>query len=231
MPAGVNGARIGDIPEAERPRERLIARGSAAISDVELVAVLLRSGIPGKSALSMAHEIMTERGGLVGMLGTQTRHLKRFGLGEAKAATVIAGVELGRRIAGLDLSGRAPLERPASVARFVALQYGRHLQEVVGALFLDARNRLVDHEELHRGTITRAVVEPRTVLTHALMRGACGVVLFHTHPSGDPTPSAEDVAFTRRLVEASEVVGVTMIDHLIVGHGGRWVSLKERGAW
>lgn len=231
MSATLNGTRLTDVPKEERPRERLLACGSHAISDVELIAVLLRTGTPGTSALRLAHDVMRDRGGLAGLLDTDPTHLRRFGLGPAKAASVIAAVEVGRRIAHLELPDRNPMERPEAVARFIAMRYGRRFQEIVGALYLDARNRLLAHQELYRGTISRAVVEPRAVLVEALLRAASGVVLFHTHPSGDPTPSAEDLLFTRRLAESGEVVGVTLIDHLVVGHGGRWVSMKERGAW
>lgn len=226
-----NGTMIADVPKEERPRERLLARGSGSISDVELVAVLLRTGVAGTSALRLAHEVMEDRGGLVGLLDTQPAHLKRFGLGPAKAATVLAAVEVGRRIARVDLPERTPMERPEALARYVETRYGRRLQEVVGVVFLDARNRLIADQEIYRGTISRSVVEPRVVLVEALMRAASGIVLFHTHPSGDPTPSAEDLLFTRRLAASGEVVGVTLVDHLIVARGGRWVSLKERGAW
>jgi DNA repair protein RadC len=229
--APLDGARIADVPEEERPRERLLARGSGSISDVELVAVLLRTGSPGTSALRLAREVMEDRGGLVGLLDTQPAHLKRFGLGPAKAASVLAAVEVGRRIARVDLPDRSPMERPEALVRYVETRYSRRLQEIVGVVFLDSRNRLIADQEIYRGTISRSVVEPRVVLVEALMRGASGVVLFHTHPSGDPTPSAEDLLFTRRLAASGEVVGVTLVDHLIVAHGGRWVSLKERGAW
>lgn len=222
---------IGDLPEEQRPRERLLARGAATISDVELVAVLLRTGSPGVSALRLASEVMRDRGGLVGLLDTEPRHLRRFGLGPAKSAALIAAVELGRRLARRELPDRSPMERPEAVARYLELRYLRRHQEVVGALFLDARNRLVADQELYRGTLNRSVVEPRQVLVDALLRGAAGIVLFHTHPSGDPTPSAEDLHFTRRMAAAGEVIGVTLVDHLIVAHGGRWLSLKARGAW
>lgn len=226
-----NGLMLADVPKEERPRERLLARGSGAISDVELIAVLLRTGVAGTSALRLAHDVMRDRGGLAGLLDTQPQHLKRFGLGPAKAASVLAAVEVGRRIARSTLPVRSPMERPEAVARYVEMRYGRRLQEVVGVVLLDARNHLITDQEVYRGTISRSVVEPRVVLVEALMRGASGVVLFHTHPSGDPTPSAEDLLFTRRLAAAGEVVGVALVDHLIVARGGRWVSLKERGAW
>lgn len=112
---------------------------------------------------------------------------------------------------------------------YLDLRYGQRHQEVVGALYLDSRNRLLTDCELYRGTVSRSVVEPRAVLREGLMRGATEIVLFHTHPSGDPTPSAEDLQLTRRLAQAGEVLGVTLVDHLIVGHGGRWISLPGPG--
>ncbi len=146
-------------------------------------------------------------------------------------ATLLAVAEFACRLAADAIPARAPLERPEAVVRYLDLRYGQRHQEVVGAIYLDSRNRLLTECELYRGTVSWSVVEPRAVLREGLMRGASGIVLFHTHPSGDPTPSAEDLQFTRRLAEAGEVLGVTLVDHLIVGHGGRWISLRDRGAW
>ncbi|MGB6640460.1 MAG: JAB domain-containing protein, partial [Thermoanaerobaculia bacterium] len=123
------------------------------------------------------------------------------------------------------------LTHPEAVATFLALRYGLQGQEVMGALFLDTRNRLIQDNEIFRGTLNRAAVEPRAILKQGLLRNAAGFVLFHTHPSGDPSPSAEDLAFTRRMANAGEVVGLRLVDHLIIGGGGRWVSLKKRGGW
>jgi DNA repair protein RadC len=124
------------------------------------------------------------------------------------------------------------MSRPAEVVSYLTLRYSRHDQEVMGALFLDIRHRLLEEAEIFVGTLSRAAVEPRQILRQALLNRAAGVVLFHTHPSGDPSPSLEDLAFTRRLAQAGETVGVRLVDHLVLGSGtGRWVSLKERGAW
>jgi DNA repair protein RadC len=117
------------------------------------------------------------------------------------------------------------------VVRYLALRYHLRDQEVMGAVFLDARNRLLGDCELFRGTLHRAAVEPREILKECLLRGAAGVVLFHTHPSGDPSPSTEDLLFTRRMEVAAEVVGVRLVDHLVVGGAGRWLSLLRRAAW
>jgi DNA repair protein RadC len=154
-----------------------------------------------------------------------------MGVGPAKAASLLATVELARRMARAELPERDLLTHPEAVATFLALRYGLQGQEVMGALFLDTRNRLIQDNEIFRGTLNRAAVEPRAILKQGLLRNAAGFVLFHTHPSGDPSPSAEDLAFTRRMANAGEVVGLRLVDHLIIGGGGRWVSLKKRGGW
>lgn len=227
MPSAV---LIRELPESERPRERLLKQGSAALSDAELIAVLLRTGIKGTSALQMATELIQETGGLSGLVSLTPGLLRRHGLGPAKAAALLAALEIAGRVAREQLKEREPLSRPAEVARYLHLRFWTRDQEVVGALFLDSRNRLLGDKELFRGTLDRAVVEPREVLKEALVRGAAAVLLFHTHPSGDPTPSESDVLFTRRLNEAAEVVGVRLADHMILGDAGRWVSLRQRGA-
>lgn len=222
---------IRELPRDERPRERLLGGGAAALSDAEVVAVLLRTGRAGASAVELARELLRGSNGLGGLQRASAAALRRRGLGEAKAATVLAALELARRLARLELADREPLAHPEAAARYLALRYGLPDQEVMGALFLDTRNRLLAESEVYRGTLNRAAVEPRGLLKEALLRGAAGLVLFHTHPSGDPSPSAEDLAFTRRLADAGEVVGVRLVDHLILGSAGRWVSLRQRGAW
>lgn len=223
------GLLIRDLPPRERPRERLLSQGGQALSDGELLAVLLRTGKPGTSVLGLATEVLAEKGGLAGLVDAQPRDLKRFGLGEAKACSVLAAVEIGRRLAAKPLQRGRRLPDPATVAAHVRLSYGRRDQEVLGALYLDSRLCLLAEGELYRGTVDRAPVEPRKILQEALLWKATKVLVFHTHPSGDPTPSVEDLEMTRHLAEACETVGLGLVDHLVVGHGGRWVSLKERG--
>jgi DNA repair protein RadC len=222
---------IRELPRDERPRERLLLGGAAALSDAEIVAVLLRTGRAGASAVELARELLRQSNGLGGLQRVSPAALRRRGLGDAKAATVLAALELARRLARLELADREPLAYPEAAARYLALRYALPDQEVMGALFLDTRNRLLAESEVYRGTLNRAAVEPRGLLKEALLRAAAGLVLFHTHPSGDPSPSAEDLAFTRRLAEAGELVGVRLVDHLILGSAGRWVSLRQRGAW
>jgi DNA repair protein RadC len=213
---------IAEIPHDERPRERLLRNGPQALSDAELVAILLKGGRPGASVLDLSRELLFQTGGLRGLANSCAKSLRRSGVGEVKIATLLAAVEIACRMAAAAVPAREPLSRPAEVCRYIDLRYGRSGQEVMGALYVCAR---------YRGTIHRAAVEPRAILREGLLLGAAGILLFHTHPSGDPAPSREDLLFTRRMARAGEVVGVELVDHLIVGAGGAWVSVKERGGW
>jgi len=222
---------IREMAEDERPRERLLGNGGGTLSDAEVVAVLLRTGTRGRSVLDLARALLVHNGGLEGLCGANAAELKCSGLGPAKTSSVLAAVELGRRLARAELPSGELLSRPAAVARYLSLRYSVRGQEVMGALYLDTRNRLLSERELFRGTLNRAAVEPRAILKFGLLRDAAGLVLFHNHPSGDPSPSVEDLSFTRRLAEAGDLIGVRLVDHLILGGGRRWVSLRQRGAW
>lgn len=222
---------IRELPVEERPRERLLRAGAAALSDAELIAVLLRTGRRGASALALARDLLQQSGGLVGLLGMSAEVMRRDGLGPAKTAALLAGLELGRRVARAEIPDKDPMTHPEVVARYLFLRFGVRDQEIMGALYLDTRNRLLAESETFRGTLNRAAVEPGALLKAGLLHGAAGLVVFHTHPSGDPSPSAEDLAFTRRLAEAGRTVGIRLVDHLILGSGQRWISLRQRGAW
>jgi DNA repair protein RadC len=222
---------IRELPLSERPRERLLEQGSGALSDAELIAVLLRNGTKGMSAVHVARQLLDEKGGLTGLLGTTPQMLRRPGVGLAKAAGVIAALEIARRLARKEVAEQETLSRPAAVAHYLHLRYQTRDQEIMGALFLDSRNRMLGDRELYRGTLDRAVVEPREVLKECLLRGASGVVLFHTHPSGDPTPSPEDVEFTLKMAEAAKAVGIKLSDHIVLARSGLWVSIKDKLAW
>ena len=214
----------------EQPRQRLWRRGVRSLSDAELLSLLLRSGSRDRSALELAEELLAEKG-VLGLLPLKAMNLlSKRGFGEANAATVVATVELGRRLARARVTRRL-LEQPERVARYLYLRYLRWDQEVMGTLYLNSRHHLIDEQEHYRGTLSRAAVEPRAILRGALECGAAGMVVWHTHPSGDPVPSTEDLAFTRRLAKAGDQIGVRLVDHLILGAGGLWVSVKDRGGW
>lgn len=216
-----------DLPNDQRPRERLLRSGGGSLSDAELVAVLLRTGRPGLSAVGMGRQLLVEFGGLAGLVHTPASKLTRRGLRNAKTATLLAALEMARRLARAELPSGRLLEQPAAVVRYLMLHYDVPGQEVVGALYLDVRGRLVGERELYRGTLHRAVIEPRGIFKEAFACNASHVLLFHTHPSGDPAPSSHDLSVTRQISHAGEVLGIPVIDHLILGSGSRWVSLRR----
>ena len=223
--------------DAGASERRRATRGRAAnrlrsLADVELVAQLLAGGrTDGEEALRLASQLLGGCDGLGALAGTSLAMLRHLGLGEAQAAALLAAREVACRLARHRIPRRYSLDRLEDVARFLVLRFQQRDQEVMGALFLDVRRRLLGEQEIFRGTLHRAAVEPREILKECLLRGAGGVVLFHTHPSGDPTPSYEDLQFTRRMAAAAAVVGVELLDHLVLGATGLWVSLKRQGGW
>ena len=222
--------RIADLPSDERPRERLRRLGPASLSNEELLALLLRTGIAGSSALDRARSLLATRGGLIGLAGASAAELaSERGIGPARAAAIAAAIEIARRLPAETLDGRDLLNEPRLVKEFLRNSQVDDAQERTGALFLNARNRLLKNDpDIYRGTLDRAVVEPREILRRALIGRAAAVILYHNHPSGDPTPSREDREFTRRLAAASESVGVRLLDHIVVGREG-CVSFRESG--
>jgi DNA repair protein RadC len=222
--------RIQDLPVEDRPRERLARLGPGALSSEELLALLLVSGSRGESALDRARRLLATHGGLAGLAGLTGEELARErGIKGARAAAITAALELARRLATETLGGRDLFNEPALVKDYLRRVRGDGSQERTGALYLNARNRLLrDDPEIYRGTLDRAVVEPREILKRALLANAAGVILYHNHPSGDPAPSREDREFTRRLASASESVGLKLLDHIVVGRGG-CVSFREAG--
>jgi DNA repair protein RadC len=222
--------RICDLPQEERPRERLLRLGPGSLSNEELLALLLRTGIPGQSALDRARSLLALRGGLAGLSGFSAAELaEERGIGAARAAAIVAALEIARRLPSETLAGRDLLNEPRLVKEFLRTTQADDAQERTGALFLNARNRLLRNDpDIYRGTLDRAVVEPREILRRALVGRAAAVILYHNHPSGDPTPSREDREFTRRLASAAESVGVRLLDHIVVGREG-CVSFREAG--
>jgi DNA repair protein RadC len=201
-----------------------------ALPDAELLGVVLAGGCVQEESTGLAWELLGELGGLSGLPGVSGATLRRGGLRDTQASALLASCELAIRLARQQIPRRRPLGRTGDVARYLVLRYQQRDQEVMGALFLDIRHRLLGDQEVFRGTLCRAEVEPREILKECLLRGAAGVVLFHTHPSGDPTPSDADLLFTRRMAYAA-LVGVELVDHLVLGAIGCWVSIKAQGGW
>jgi DNA repair protein RadC len=218
-----------DWPVAERPREKLIDRGPAALSDAELLAILLRTGQRGRTAVDLARELITEFGGLRALLTAgQDRFCARPGLGPVKYAELQASVELARRHLGESLNRGAPLTDPEATRRFLVARLRDLPHEVFACLFLDNRHRVIAFEELFRGTLDGASVHPREVVKAALRHNAAALILAHNHPSGVAEPSDADRLITRRLREALGLVDIRVLDHFVVGDG-YGVSFAERG--
>jgi DNA repair protein RadC len=221
--------RVSELSRAERPREKLLERGPEALSDAELLAVLLRTGVSGTDVLELAGRWLKDAGGLESLARADARQImNRKGVGLAKGAVVAAALELGRRLAKRSLAGQQLLDRPEIAAEFLTLRYGHGRVEVFGALTLDVRHRLLGVHELHRGARAHADIEPAEVFNSAIVDNAHAVILWHTHPSGDPAPSGDDEALTRRLAEAGRLLGITVLDHLVIASSG-FVSLRQRG--
>lgn len=202
-----------------------------AITDAEVLGVLLAGGRVHRTSLRLARKLLTDAGGLAALPETSRAMLRLGGLRDTQASALLAALEIACRLARQRIPVRRPLTRPEEVARFLALRYRQRDQEVLGALFLDARHRLLGEQEIYRGTLHRAAVEPREILKQCLLRGASGFVLFRTRPSGDPTPTPEDLSFTHQMADAAALLGVDLLDHLVLGAAGQWESLHARGGW
>jgi len=218
-----------DIPASARPREKLLAHGPASLADAELIALLLRTGLPGISVLQLADRMLEEFGSLAGLLRAEPVQLERIkGIGPAKRAELTAVLELARRAMHGELAARPVFDSPGRVKEFVGLQLGGREHEIFAVLFLDAQSRLVRLEEMFRGTLTQTSVYPREVVKRALELGAAAVILAHNHPSGAAEPSRADEFLTQTLKSALALIDVRVLDHLVVGHGAV-VSFAERG--
>ncbi|HEB96822.1 MAG TPA: JAB domain-containing protein [Sedimenticola thiotaurini] len=220
---------INDWPACERPREKLLRRGAAALSDAELLAILLRTGNRGNSAVDLARELLREFGGLRPLLAAERPLLcRRRGLGPAKYALLQAATELARRQLREQLQRDGALTSPDLTRRYLRAQLGSRVQEVFACLYLDNRHRVIEFEELFHGTIDGASVHPREVVRRALHFNAAAIIFCHNHPSGVAEPSDADRRITRRLREALALIDVRVLDHIVVG-AGETVSMAERG--
>jgi DNA repair protein RadC len=220
--------RLIDLPEEERPRERLARAGAGALSSRELLVLVLGTGAAGADVLDLVDELLAF--GLHGLAGRSVGELETVrGLGRAKATRVLAALELGSRLASETERASPGLRTPQEVARYLLPRYASRPVETFGLLALDVRHRLRREAVVSVGCLTASLVHPREVFQEAVVARAAAIVLFHNHPSGDPEPSGEDLALTRRLAAAGTLMGIEVLDHLILG-AGRYVSLKERGA-
>jgi DNA repair protein RadC len=224
--------QLSELPKAMRPREKLLSLGSQALTDVELLSVLLGSGLPGQSVLQLAQSLLDRFQGLAGLLHATPERLRSTkGMGGlARRSQLLAVVELSRRTLLQQMQVSDIMGHPDSVKQFLQLQLGQQPREVFGVLFLDGQNRLLRFEEMFIGTLNQTSVYPREVVKLALLLGASSVILSHNHPSGEVRPSLADEQLTGKLRTALALVDVRVLDHVIVGPGRSW-SMAENSAW
>lgn len=220
---------IRDWPSPERPREKLLSKGPSSLSDAELLAIFLRTGVRGKTAVDVARELLSEFGGMRPLLETDYVTLGRTpGLGPAKYVQIQAALELGRRYLEAGMKRDSLLISPDSTRKYLKARLRAYTHEVFACIFLDNRHRVIEFEELFKGTIDGASIHPREVVKRALFHNAAAVIFAHNHPSGVAEPSQSDLAITRRLNDALALVDIRVLDHFIVGDQ-EVLSFAERG--
>ncbi len=220
---------IHDFPVDERPRERLQHYGASALSNAELLAILLRVGMRGENVVTQATRLLKEFNGISGLSKASFSELTEFkGISTAKASQIKAALELGRRLLLSAPDARPQITSPTDAANLLMLEMGGLEQEHLRAILLDTKNRVLASPTIYIGNVNASIIRVAEVFREAIKQNATALILAHNHPSGDPTPSPEDIQVTRSIVEAGTLLGVEVLDHLIIGHQ-RFVSLKERG--
>lgn len=220
---------IRDVPHEERPRERMKRYGAENLSNTELIAILLRTGIKGQSVIAVSEAIMQKAGSLKDLLEMDLEELSAIkGVGEAKAIQLKAGLELGRRLSRLNVLDRPKISSPQDAAKYMMDAMRFLHQEHFVVLFLNTKNQVIAQETIFVGTLNSSLVHPREVFREGIRKSAASIILLHNHPSGDPTPSKEDLDVTDRLVECGRLLGIEVLDHIVIGDGV-FVSLKEKG--
>jgi DNA repair protein RadC len=218
-----------DIPQSERPRERMLQQGAQALSSAELLAILLRTGTVAESAVRLAERILRESGSLRSLTDMRLEQLTSIkGVGPAKALQIQAGIELGRRLARTSNEERPVIRSPHDAADLLMEELRFLNKEHFVCLFLNTKNHVIGQETISVGSLNATVVHPREVFRPAIQRSSASIICAHNHPSGDPTPSTEDIELTSRLAEAGAIVGIELLDHLIIGDR-KFISLKEKG--
>ena len=221
--------RITDLEETERPRERMAKLGPEALSNAELIGILLRVGVQGENAVQMGQRLLVDMGGLTGLHRASFDEVcNQHGMGPAKAAQVKAAIELGNRMKAENPEEKLAIHRPDDAARLLQYEMSALPQEHLRVVVLDTRNRLISIEKIYVGSLNSSMVRVGELFRPAIQRNAASIIVVHNHPSGDPTPSSEDVTLTKAIVQAGKLLDIEVLDHLIIGQG-RFVSLKERG--
>jgi DNA repair protein RadC len=224
----ISSYRITDLSESERPRERLARLGPQALSSAELIAILLRVGVRGENAVQVGQRLLNQFGGITGLHNAAFEEITaQHGLGAAKAAQIKAAIELGRRLTLESPEERPAIHSPADAAALIQYEMSAFEQEHLRVIHLNTRNRVLSMEDVYRGSLNSSQVRVGELFKSAIRRNAAAIIIAHNHPSGDPTPSPDDVAVTRVIVQAGKLLDIDVLDHLVIGRG-RFVSLKER---
>ena len=226
---GRESYRIADLAQSQRPRERLEKLGPGALSDAELLAILIRVGVPGENAVELGQRLLIELDGLSGIHRASFEDVcQQKGIGPAKAAQIKAAIELGRRMAHENQEELPTVHSPGDAAKLVMYQMSALEQEELHVIILDTRNHVLKIDPVYKGSLDSSQVRISELFKTAIKRNAKSIIVVHNHPSGDPTPSPDDIAITRAIVQAGKLLDVDVIDHIVIGRG-RFVSLKERG--
>ncbi len=220
---------IKELPIDERPREKMREKGAQAMGNSELLAILLRTGSHDESALRLAEHLLEQQGGLAGFGNATTEDIELIkGIGSAKATTILAAIELGRRVAILATADRVVVSSPDDVAALLLPRFRFESREHFVAVLLSTKNHVIKTPVISIGSLNASIVHPRELFREAINARAASVILAHNHPSGDPTPSPEDISLTRKLKDAGQLLDIPVLDHVILGDG-KYVSLKEKG--
>jgi DNA repair protein RadC len=225
----VRGTLMMDMPATERPRERLLRSGVHVLSTAELIALLIGTGSRGESALALAERVLVSTGGLLDLMDVDPSELTKIhGVGKVKAIAILAAVELGRRVQSSQVGDLRKITSPDDVAAYLMERLRFLRKEHFIAIHLNTKHQILGEEIVSIGSLNASIVHPREIFKTALKRSAAAIICAHNHPSGDPTPSEEDVEVTRRLVSAGKILGVEVLDHIVIGDK-RFISLRERG--
>jgi DNA repair protein RadC len=220
---------IRDMPEGERPRERLVRYGANTLSNAELIAILLRTGVTGEGVISMSNRLLSEYGGLAGMGRVSYGELCSVnGISEAKACQLLAALELGRRLVSLSPNDRPIIVSPSDVANLLSAEMGFLDQEHLRVLLLSTKSEVLGIHEVYKGTVNSAAVRVAEVLRPAIRENCPSIIVVHNHPSGDPAPSSQDIMITRQINQAAEMMDIELLDHIIIG-GQNHLSMKNKG--
>ena len=227
-----NPTKINQLPPQERPYEKCERFGPAHLTDAELLAIMLRTGTKGESSIELAKRVlypMSSEDGVLNLHKWSIEQLVRLrGIGRVKAIQIVSLLELAKRLSRAQASEGLSFSNPSSIAMYYMEEMRHHKQEIMKLLLLNTKNKLISENDISKGTVNSAVISPRELFVEALQKNAVSIILIHNHPSGEPTPSREDILMTKRITEAGKMIGIALLDHIVIGNNC-YTSLREKG--